>query len=112
MLRRFAEARGERHIRFKRFAEIFRHAFEHRRMEKPRHDRHHADAIARQITRNRQREPHDTALRGRISRLPDLPVLGRHGRRAHHNAAPTIGGDRLEPGMVDVLPSGRTTLDA
>ena len=51
--------------------DYIRHRVEHRRREQSRHDRHHPDAVAREIAGDREREAEDTALReiseGKIS---------------------------------------------
>src|SRR5262249_43743876 len=49
---------------------------EHRRVGRAGRDRQHADTVARKLSRNRQRQADDAALRGRVGRLTDLAVVG------------------------------------
>ena len=57
----------------------------------PGRDRHHADAVARELAGDRQRHADEPALRGRVRRLPDLPVERRHRRGVDDHAALAFG---------------------
>ena len=50
--------------------------FEHRRREDAGRDRDHADAVAGELARRRQRQRRDAALGGGIGRLADLALEG------------------------------------
>ncbi len=71
------EARRERYLLPQRHARGFGQGDEQRRVEDARRNRHHADALAGEVAGNRQRHADDAALRCRIRRLTDLPVVGR-----------------------------------
>ena len=81
---------------------------DHRRLEDAGRDRHHADAVARELARHRQRHPGHARLRRAVRRLPDLTVERGDRRRVHDDAALAFGVRRVlrhrgggEPGHVE-----------
>src|SRR5215207_5536188 len=90
------EPRRKRDAGLERLAELLRDRVEHRRCEQPRHDGHDADAVAREVAGDREREAEDAALRGRVGGLADLAVGRRHRGRAHDEAAAAVRRHRLE----------------
>ena len=61
----------------------------------PGRDRHHANAVARELARDRQRHPDDAGLRRAVGRLADLAVERGDRRRVDDHAALAVGVRRV-----------------
>ena len=96
ILRRLAEAAGERHRGGQALLHLLRHAEEERRAEQAGCDRHHPDALARQLARGGQGQRRHPALRGGVGGLADLPLERRDRGRVDDHAALAVG-QRLQP---------------
>jgi hypothetical protein len=86
-LRRPAQARRERDRRGQRLLHGLGQLLHQRRLEQARRDRADADAVLREVARQRQRHAHEAGLAGRVGLLADLAVERGHRRRQHHHAA-------------------------
>ena len=86
-----SEPRRKRHHLAERFLRLGRKLRHHRRLEDARRDRHHANAVARELARDRQRHADDARLRRAVGRLADLAVERRDRRRVDDHAALAVG---------------------
>ncbi len=73
---RTPQPRRVRHLLAERILRRLGQALQHRRQENARRDRHHPDAVLRQITRDRQRHPNHAAFGSGIGGLADLTIKG------------------------------------
>src|SRR5688572_18376528 len=79
-----AEARRERYLLAERVLHFLRKCRHHRRLEYAGRDRHHANAVAGEVARHRQRHADDAALGSGVGDLADLAVESSD-RRCHHD---------------------------
>eukprot|EP01022_Parablepharisma_sp_SALTPOND_P035227 TRINITY_DN945_c0_g1_i1.p1 TRINITY_DN945_c0_g1~~TRINITY_DN945_c0_g1_i1.p1 ORF type:complete len:1221 (+),score=475.85 TRINITY_DN945_c0_g1_i1:429-4091(+) len=86
-----AQALGEGDGGGQRLLHFFGQLVEQRGQEQARSDGHHADAVLRQVARQRQCHGGDATLGGGIAGLPDLAIEGRHRGGGHDHAALAFG---------------------
>ena len=83
---RGAQAAGEGDASGQRVLHFLRHAKQHGGAEDAGRNGHVADAVAGEVTGNRQGHAHHAALGGCISGLADLAVIGSHAGRGDQHA--------------------------
>jgi 3-oxoacyl-[acyl-carrier-protein] synthase III len=96
-LRRLAEPARPGHPLGQRVLGSRGHQAQHRGIEQAGGDRHHPDAVRREIPCGSEGKANHTRLRGRIGRLPDL-ALERGDRRRVDDDPTLAGAGRLVPG--------------
>ena len=92
---RLAEPRRKRHLLRQRLPRRLGQRRQEWGVERSGRNRHHADAHARELARDRQRHADDAALRRRVGGLADLAVECRHRGGVHDHAALAVLAGRV-----------------